>query len=119
MGYSFFLDIDINELQMNYKGKIGKDDNGKRKRKNFIFGLDFDIKKGKLIEIFIIFKKKRQNYLEFFNYDLELEREIKIMSRIGVVRKSVLEKKEEDFFEDEKQGKKVVDNGGYERVKII
>lgn len=61
----------------------------------------------------MIFKKKRENYFEFFNYDLELEKEIKSMSKIGVVRiikKRVLNNEDYDFFEDEKQRNKGMDN---------
>ncbi|XP_029329493.1 transcriptional regulator ATRX isoform X7 [Mus caroli] len=117
MGHSSSSDTDINESQMNHKGKTRKDDNGKRKRKNSTSGSDFDSKKGQSSETSIISKKKRQNYSESSNYDSELEREIKTMSRIGAARKSAADKKEEDSSEDEKQGKKVVHSGGHERAK--
>ncbi|XP_031222238.1 transcriptional regulator ATRX isoform X3 [Mastomys coucha] len=117
MSHSSSSDTDINEPQTNHKSKTGKDENGKRKRKNSTSGSDFDTEKGKSTETSIISKKKRQNYSESSNYDSELEREIKTMSRIGAARKSVSDKKEQDFSEDEKQSKKVVDNGGDERAK--
>ncbi|GAB1303054.1 Transcriptional regulator ATRX [Apodemus speciosus] len=117
MRHSSSSDTDINEPQTNHKSQTGKDDNGKRKRKNSTSGSDFDTKKGKSTETSIISKKKRQNYSESSNYDSELEREIKTMSRIGAARKSVSDKKEQDFSEDEKQSKKVVDTGGHERAK--
>ncbi|MEJ1281490.1 ATRX chromatin remodeler [Cricetulus griseus] len=122
MSHSSSSDTDINETQMNHKVKTGKDDNGKRKRKNSSSGSDFDIKKGKSVEMSIISKKKRQNYSESSNYDSELEREIKAMSRIGAARitkKGVSHKKERDFSEDEKQSKKVVDDEGQESVKTV
>ncbi|XP_060230600.1 transcriptional regulator ATRX isoform X2 [Meriones unguiculatus] len=119
ISHSSSSDTDINEIQINHKSQTGKDDNGKRKRKNSTSGSDFDIKKGKPTETSIISKKKRQNYSESFNYDSELEREIKIMSRLGAAKKSVLDKKEHDFSEDEKQNKKLVDNEGHRRVKAI
>lgn len=109
MSHSSSSDTDINEIQMNHKVETGKDDNGKRKRKNSTSGSDFDIKKGKSAETSIISKKKRQNYSESSNYDSEVEREIKTMSKIGaarVAKKSVSDKKERDFSEDEKQSKK-------------
>ncbi|XP_015841730.1 transcriptional regulator ATRX isoform X2 [Peromyscus maniculatus bairdii] len=120
MSHSSSSDTDINEIQMNHKVETGKDDNGKRKRKNSTSGSDFDIKKGKSAETSIISKKKRQNYSESSNYDSEVEREIKTMSKIGaarVAKKSVSDKKERDFSEDEKQSKKIVDNEGQERVR--
>ncbi|XP_052027662.1 transcriptional regulator ATRX isoform X2 [Apodemus sylvaticus] len=117
MRHSSSSDTDINEPQTNHKSQAGKDDNGKRKRKNSTSGSDFDTEKGKSAETSIISKKKRQNYSESSNYDSELEREIKTMSRIGAARKSVSDKKEQDLSEDEKQRKKVVDIGGHERAK--
>ncbi|XP_040600239.1 transcriptional regulator ATRX isoform X3 [Mesocricetus auratus] len=122
MSHSSSSDTDINEILMNHKVETGKDDNGKRKRKNSTSGSDFDIKKGKSVETSIILKKKRQNYSESSNYDSELEREIKVMSRIGAARitkKGVSDKKERDFSEDEKQSKKVVDDEGQESVKTV
>ncbi|KAL1766410.1 transcriptional regulator ATRX isoform X4, partial [Sigmodon hispidus] len=121
MSHSSSSDTDINETQMNHKAEAGKDDNGKRKRKNSTSGSDFDIKKGKSSETSVISKKKRQNYSESSNYDSELEREIKAMSRIGAARitKKNVSDKEGDFSEDEKQSKKVVDNEGQERVKPV
>nr|XP_034342190.1 transcriptional regulator ATRX isoform X3 [Arvicanthis niloticus] len=118
MGHSSSSDTDINEPQINHRSQTGKDDNGKRKRKNSTSGSDFDTKEGKTTETSIISKKKRQNYSESSNYDSELEREIKTMSRIGAARKSVSDKKEHDFSEDEKQSKKGVDNRGRERAKM-
>lgn len=115
MCHSSSSDTDINELPINRKSQRGKDDNGKRKRKNSTSGSDFDTKKGKSAESCVISKKKRQNYSESSNYDSELEREIKTMSRIGAARKSVSDKEEHDFSEDEKQSKKVVDSRGHER----
>ncbi|XP_051035409.1 transcriptional regulator ATRX isoform X2 [Phodopus roborovskii] len=122
MSHSSSSDTDFNETQMNHKIEIGKDDNGKRKRKNSTSGSDFDIKKGKSIETTIISKKKRQNYSDSSNYDSELEREIKAMSRIGatrVTKKNVSDKKERDFSEDGKQSRKVVDYEGQGSVKTV
>ncbi|XP_050997238.1 transcriptional regulator ATRX isoform X1 [Acomys russatus] len=117
--HSSSSDTDINDTQINHKNQAGKDDNGKRKRKNSTSGSDFDIEKGKLTETSIISKKKRQSYSESSNYDSELEREIKIMSRIGSAKKSVSDKKEHDFSEDEKQSKNVVDNERHTSVKTV
>ncbi|KAH0516466.1 Transcriptional regulator ATRX [Microtus ochrogaster] len=122
MGHSSSSDTDVNETHMNHKAEAGTDDNGKRKRKNSTSGSDFDITKGKSTDTSIISKKKRQSYSESSNYDSELEREIKTMSRIGAARitkKSISGKKERDFSEDEKQSKKVVDNEGQARVKTV
>ncbi|OBS65088.1 hypothetical protein A6R68_06365, partial [Neotoma lepida] len=122
MSHSSSSDTDINETLMNHKVETGKDDNGKRKRKNSTSGSDFDIKKGKTTETSVISKKKRQNYSESSNCDSEVEREIKTMNRIGAVRitkKSISDKKERDFSEDGKQSRKVVDNEGQERVKSV
>ncbi|XP_075814057.1 transcriptional regulator ATRX isoform X14 [Microtus pennsylvanicus] len=122
MGHSSSSDTDVNETHMNHKAEAGTDDNGKRKRKNSTSGSDFDIKKGKSTDTSIISKKKRQSYSDSSNYDSELEREIKTMSRIGAARitkKSISGKKECDFSEDEKQSKKVVDNEGQASVKTV
>ncbi|XP_008835891.1 transcriptional regulator ATRX isoform X3 [Nannospalax galili] len=120
MSHSSSSDTDINETLINHKIQTGKEDNGKRKRKSSTSGSDFDIKKGKSIKSSIISKKKRQNYSESSNYDSELEREIKSMSKIGAARitkKRVLDKKDGDSSEDEKHSKKEVDNAGQECVK--
>ncbi|XP_049729242.1 transcriptional regulator ATRX isoform X3 [Elephas maximus indicus] len=111
---------DINETHTNHektlcdlKAQAEKDDKGKRKRKSSTSGSDFDVKKGKSAKSSIISKKKRQNQSESSNYDSELEKEIKIMSKIGATRtskKRVPNKEDYDSSEDEKHSKKGMAN---------
>ncbi|XP_073918736.1 transcriptional regulator ATRX isoform X2 [Castor canadensis] len=119
-------DTDINEPHTNLKTlyslktQTGKDDKGKRKRKSSTSGSEFDIKKGKSAKSSIISKKKRQNQSDSSNYDSELEKEIKSMSKIGVARttkKRVPNKKDYDSSEDEKHSKKGTDSQGPKSMK--
>uniref|UniRef100_A0A452UW95 Transcriptional regulator ATRX n=1 Tax=Ursus maritimus TaxID=29073 RepID=A0A452UW95_URSMA len=122
MSHSSSSDTDINETHTNHektlydlKSQTGKDDKGKRKRKSSTSGSDYDIKKGKSAKRSIISKKKRQNQSESSNYDSELEKEIKSMSKIGAARttkKRVPNKEDYDSSEDEKHRKKGMDNQG-------
>uniref|UniRef100_A0A8C5KL61 Transcriptional regulator ATRX n=1 Tax=Jaculus jaculus TaxID=51337 RepID=A0A8C5KL61_JACJA len=117
-------DTDINDTHINHetydlKTPTGKDEKGKRKRKNSTSGSDFDSKEGKLIKSSIISKKKRQNS-ESSNYDSELEKEIKSMSKIGANkanRHRVSDKKNSDSSEDEKVSTKGVGNQDQESLK--
>ncbi|XP_039705175.1 transcriptional regulator ATRX isoform X9 [Pteropus medius] len=127
MSQSSSSDTDINETHTNHektlydlKTQTGKDDKGKRKRKSSTSGSDFDIKKGKSAKRFIMPKKKRQNQSESSNYDSELEKEIKSMSKIGVARttkKGVPNREDYDSSEDEKHSKKRMGNQGQKNLK--
>lgn len=127
MSHSSSSDTDINEPHTNHektlydvKTQTGKDDKGKRKRKSSTSGSDFDIKKGKSAKRSIISKKKRQNQSESSNYDSELEKEIKSMSKIGAARtttKRVPNKEDYDSSEDEKHSKKGMDNQGQKSLR--
>lgn len=127
MSHSSSSDTDINEPHTNHektlydvKTQTGKDDKGKRKRKSSTSGSDFDIKKGKSAKRSIISKKKRQNQSESSNYDSELEKEIKSMSKIGTARtttKRVPNKEDYDSSEDEKHSKKGMDNQGQKSLR--
>nr|XP_015107221.1 transcriptional regulator ATRX isoform X10 [Vicugna pacos] len=120
MSHSSSSDTDINETHTNHEKTLydintqtGKDDKGKRKRKSSTSGSDFDIKKGKSAKRSTISKKKRQNQSESSNYDSELEKEIKSMSKIGAARttkRRVPNKEDYDSSEDEKHSKKGIDN---------
>ncbi|XP_058148095.1 transcriptional regulator ATRX isoform X3 [Dasypus novemcinctus] len=120
MSHSSSSDTDINETHANnekslydLKTQTGKDEKGKRKRKSSTSGSDFDIKKGKSAKSSRISKKKRQNQSESSNYDSELEKEIKSMSKIGAARttkKRVPNKEDYDSSDDEKHSKKGVEN---------
>ncbi|XP_023375212.1 transcriptional regulator ATRX isoform X3 [Otolemur garnettii] len=119
-------DTDINEIHTNHKAlydlktQTGKDTKGKRKRKSSTSGSDFDVKKGKSAKSSIISKKKRQNQSESSNYDSELEKEIKSMSKIGAakaIKKRVANKKDYDSSEDEKHRKKGMGNQGQKSLK--
>ncbi|XP_051683310.1 transcriptional regulator ATRX isoform X5 [Oryctolagus cuniculus] len=114
MSHSSSSDTDINEVHTNHKTQRGKDDKGKRKRKSSTSGSDFDIKKGKSTKNTMISKKKRQNLSESSNYDSELEKEIKSMSKIGAAKttKKRVPNKRDDSSEDEKHNKKGIDNQG-------
>ncbi|XP_035872906.1 transcriptional regulator ATRX isoform X3 [Phyllostomus discolor] len=112
-------DTDINETHINHektlydlKTQTGKDEKGKRKRKSSTSGSDFDIRKGKSAKRCILAKKKRENQSESSNYDSDLEKEIKSMSKIGAARtskKRVPNKKDYDSSEDEKHSRKRMD----------
>ncbi|XP_016062741.1 PREDICTED: transcriptional regulator ATRX isoform X3 [Miniopterus natalensis] len=127
MSQSSSSDTDINETHTNsektlydLKSQTGKDDKGKRKRKSSTSGSDFDIKKGKSAKRSIISKKKRENQSESSNYDSELEKEIKSMSKIGAARtskKRAPNKKDYDSSEDEKHSKKGMNNQGQHSLK--
>ncbi|XP_054551639.1 transcriptional regulator ATRX isoform X2 [Talpa occidentalis] len=127
MSHSSSSDTDINDTHTNHaktlydlKTQTGKDDKGKRKRKSSTSGSDFDIKKGKSVKRSVVSKKKRQNHSESSNYDSELEKEIKSMSKIGAAkasRKRVPHKDDYDSSEDEKQSKKRMDNQGQKSLK--
>ncbi|VFV39711.1 transcriptional regulator atrx isoform [Lynx pardinus] len=128
MSHSSSSDTDINETHTNHektlydlKSQTGKDDKGKRKRKSSTSGSDYDIKKGKSAKRSIISKKKRQNQSESSNYDSELEKEIKSMSKIGATKttkKRVPNKEDYDSSEDETHRKKGMDNQGQKSLKI-
>ncbi|KAK2490874.1 hypothetical protein MC885_004317 [Smutsia gigantea] len=119
-------DTDINDTPTNHektlydlKTQTGKDDKGKRKRKSSTSGSDFDIKKGKTAKRSILSKKKQQNQSESSNYDSELEKEIKNMSKIGAARttKKRVPNKDYDSSEDEKHNSKGMDNQGQKSLK--
>ncbi|KAI6078373.1 transcriptional regulator ATRX [Aix galericulata] len=65
-----------------------KDENGKRKRKSSSSGSDLDAKRGKSAKNSAAAKKKRQNYSDSSNYDSELEKEIKSLSKIESAKKA-------------------------------
>lgn len=119
-------DTDINETHINHektydsKTQTGKDDKGKRKRKSSTSGSDVDIRKGKSAKRCILPKKKRENQSESSNYDSDLEKEIKSMSKIGAARtskKRVPNKKDSDSSEDEKHSRKRMDMLGQGSLK--
>uniref|UniRef100_A0A9L0S3P1 Transcriptional regulator ATRX n=1 Tax=Equus caballus TaxID=9796 RepID=A0A9L0S3P1_HORSE len=127
MSHSSSSDTDINETHTSHektlydlKTQSGKDDKGKRKRKSSTSGSDFDIKKGKSAKRSMISKKKRENHSESSNYDSELEKEIKSMSKIGAARttkKRVPNNEDYDSSEDEKHRNKGMDNQGQKSLK--
>ncbi|XP_060039130.1 transcriptional regulator ATRX isoform X3 [Erinaceus europaeus] len=127
MSHSSSSDTDINDTHTNHentlydlKTQTKKDGKGKRKRKSSTSGSDFDIKTGKSAKRSIISKKKRQNQSESSNYDSELEKEIKSMSKIGAVRttrKRVPNKEVYDSSEDEKHNKTGLDKPGQKSLK--
>uniref|UniRef100_A0A9L0I6W3 Transcriptional regulator ATRX n=1 Tax=Equus asinus TaxID=9793 RepID=A0A9L0I6W3_EQUAS len=127
MSHSSSSDTDINETHTSHektlydlKTQSGKDDKGKRKRKSSTSGSDFDIKKGKSAKRSMISKKKRENHSESSNYDSELEKEIKSMSKIGAARttkKRVPNNEDYDSSEDEKCRNKGMDNQGQKSLK--
>ncbi|XP_006902938.1 PREDICTED: transcriptional regulator ATRX-like isoform X2 [Elephantulus edwardii] len=116
MSHSSSSDTDINDTHGNHekilyniKTHIEKDDKGKRKRKSSSSGSDFDTTKDRSAHSSVIYKKKRQNQSESSNYDSELEKEIKIMSKIGAARTTkqrILNKEINNSSEDEKQNEK-------------
>ncbi|NXT18545.1 ATRX regulator, partial [Syrrhaptes paradoxus] len=87
-----------------------KDENGKRKRKNSSSGSDLETKRGKSAENSAAAKKKRQNYSDSSNYDSELEKEIKSLSKIESAKKAKKKysrKEDSDDSSEEEQRKKV------------
>uniref|UniRef100_A0A6I8NN72 Transcriptional regulator ATRX n=1 Tax=Ornithorhynchus anatinus TaxID=9258 RepID=A0A6I8NN72_ORNAN len=91
------------------KSEALKSDKGKRKRKSSTSGSDFDVQKGPATKNSTTAKKKRQNHSDSSNYDSELEREIKSMSKIRPAKKSKKKcptKESLDSSEEEKQSKK-------------
>ncbi|NWI69541.1 ATRX regulator, partial [Todus mexicanus] len=87
-----------------------KDENGKRKRKSSSSGSDLDAKRGKSAKNSAAAKKKRQNYSDSSNYDSELEKEIKILSKIESAKKAKKKySRKDDSYDssEEEQRKKV------------
>ncbi|XP_010189305.1 PREDICTED: transcriptional regulator ATRX-like [Mesitornis unicolor] len=87
-----------------------KDENGKRKRKSSSSGSDLDAKRDKSAENSAAAKKKRQNYSDSSNYDSELEKEIKNLSKIESAKKAkkkCLQKDDSYDSSEEEQRKKV------------
>ncbi|NXU12854.1 ATRX regulator, partial [Pardalotus punctatus] len=92
------------------KNQPVKDENGKRKRKSSSSGSDLDAKRGKSAKNAAAAKKKKQNYSDSSNYDSELEKEIKMLSKIEAAKKSKKKYSEKDDSYDsseEEQRKKV------------
>ncbi|NWY69653.1 ATRX regulator, partial [Erithacus rubecula] len=87
-----------------------KDENGKRKRKSSSSGSDLDAKRGKSAKNAAAAKKKRQNYSDSSNYDSELEKEIKMLSKIDDAKKSKkkLSRKDDSYDSSEEEQKKKV-----------
>uniref|UniRef100_A0A669Q257 DNA helicase n=1 Tax=Phasianus colchicus TaxID=9054 RepID=A0A669Q257_PHACC len=86
------------------------DENGKRKRKSSSSGSDLDAKRGKSAKNSATAKKKRQNYSDSSNYDSELEKEIKHLSKIESAKKAKKKySRKEDSYDssEEEQRKKV------------
>ncbi|NXN06585.1 ATRX regulator, partial [Indicator maculatus] len=92
------------------KNQPVKDENGKRKRKSSSSGSDLDSKRGKSGKNAAAAKKKRQNYSDSSNYDSELEKEIKILSKIESVKKAKKKysRKEGSYDSSEEEQKKKV-----------
>lgn len=92
------------------KSQPVKDENGKRKRKSSSSGSDLEAKRGKSAKNAAAAKKKRQNYSDSSNYDSELEKEIKMLSKIEAAKKSKKKYSQKDDSYDsseEEQRKKV------------
>ncbi|NXS89280.1 ATRX regulator, partial [Erpornis zantholeuca] len=92
------------------KSQPVKDENGKRKRKSSSSGSDLDAKRGKSGKNAAAAKKKRQNYSDSSNYDSDLEKEIKMLSKIEAAKKSKKTHSQKDDSYDsseEEQRKKV------------
>ncbi|NXO49714.1 ATRX regulator, partial [Aramus guarauna] len=92
------------------KNQPVKDENGKRKRKSSSSGSDLDAKRGKSGKNSAAAKKKRQNYSDSSNYDSELEKEIKILSKIESAKKAKKKySRKDDSYDssEEEQRKKV------------
>uniref|UniRef100_A0A8C0IWL8 DNA helicase n=1 Tax=Chelonoidis abingdonii TaxID=106734 RepID=A0A8C0IWL8_CHEAB len=111
-----------NNIQKNALNDLTKQpvkyENGKRKRKSSTSGSDLVAKKGKSTKGSTCAKKKRQNPSESSNYDSELEREIKSLSKIESAKKAKKKypRKEENYdSSSEEQNKK----GSTSKKKII
>ncbi|NXN43805.1 ATRX regulator, partial [Rhinoptilus africanus] len=87
-----------------------KDENGKRKRKSSSSGSDLDAKRGKSAKNSTAAKKKRQNYSDSSNYDSELEKEIKILSKIESAKraKKKYSRKDDSYDSSEEEQRKKV-----------
>ncbi|NXC45361.1 ATRX regulator, partial [Penelope pileata] len=85
-----------------------KDENGKRKRKSSSSGSDLDAKRGKSTKNSATAKKKRHNYSDSSNYDSELEKEIKILSKIESAKKAKKKysRKEDSYDSSEEEQRK-------------
>ncbi|XP_065585635.1 transcriptional regulator ATRX isoform X2 [Cyrtonyx montezumae] len=92
------------------KDQPGMDENGKRKRKSSSSGSDLDAKRGKSAKNSASAKKKRQNYSDSSNYDSELEKEIKHLSKIESAKKAKKKysRKEDSYDSSEEEQKKKV-----------
>ncbi|NWR87341.1 ATRX regulator, partial [Furnarius figulus] len=111
-------DIDSNsEAQANdqktsdlQESQPAKDENGKRKRKSSSSGSDLDAKRGKSAKDAAAAKKKRQNYSDSSNYDSELEKEIKMLSKIEAAKKpkKKYSRKEDSYDSSEEEQRKKV-----------
>ncbi|XP_009865469.1 PREDICTED: transcriptional regulator ATRX [Apaloderma vittatum] len=91
-----------------HKNQPVKDENGKRKRKSSSSGSDLDAKRGKSAKSSTAAKKKRQNYSDSSNYDSELEKEIKILSKIESAKKAKTKysRKEDSYDSSEEEQRK-------------
>ncbi|XP_066190019.1 transcriptional regulator ATRX isoform X2 [Sylvia atricapilla] len=92
------------------KNQPVKDENGKRKRKSSSSGSDLDAKRGKSAKNAAAAKKKRQNDSDSSNYDSELEKEIKMLSKIEAAKKSKKKctRKDDSYDSSEEEQKKKV-----------
>ncbi|NXF79265.1 ATRX regulator, partial [Sclerurus mexicanus] len=92
------------------KSQPVKDENGKRKRKSSSSGSDLDAKRGKSAKDAAAAKKKRQNYSDSSNYDSELEKEIKMLSKIEAAKKpkKKYSRKEDSYDSSEEEQRKKV-----------
>ncbi|NXI80493.1 ATRX regulator, partial [Rhipidura dahli] len=92
------------------KSQPVKDENGKRKRKSSSSGSDLDAKRGKSGKNAAAAKKKRQNYSDSSNYDSELEKEIKMLSKIEAAKKSkkTYSRKDDSYDSSEEEQRKKV-----------
>ncbi|NXU04413.1 ATRX regulator, partial [Buphagus erythrorhynchus] len=92
------------------KSQPVKDENGKRKRKSSSSGSDLDAKRGKSAKNAAAAKKKRQNYSDSSNYDSELEKEIKMLSKIDAAKKSKkkFSRKDDSYDSSEEEQRKKV-----------
>ncbi|NXS59111.1 ATRX regulator, partial [Brachypteracias leptosomus] len=100
-----------NEQTLDFtKNQPVKDENGKRKRKSSSSGSDLDAKRGKSAKNSAAAKKKRQNYSDSSNYDSELEKEIKILSKIESAKKAKKKytRKEDSYDSSEEEQRKKV-----------
>ncbi|NXD24839.1 ATRX regulator, partial [Spelaeornis formosus] len=92
------------------KSQPVKDENGKRKRKSSSSGSDLDAKRGRSAKDAAAAKKKRQNYSDSSNYDSELEKEIKMLSKIDAAKKSKkkFSRKDESYDSSEEEQRRKV-----------